>query len=97
MSINAAFVNAAKDPRDGMVPDIQLDDFTTVISSGVTGNVQSKIPASGSCLKSLFFVHTYQALTNIMNYIKTGFQHRGHLQYRVVVGRIPLNTDYISF
>ena len=31
-----------------------------------------------------------------MNHLKTGFQHRGLLQYRIVVGGMPLNADYVT-
>ena len=31
-----------------------------------------------------------------MNYLKTGFQHRGLASYRVVIGGMPINVDYIN-
>ena len=31
-----------------------------------------------------------------MNYLSTQFQHRGLLQYRVVIGGLPLNADWVN-
>ena len=31
-----------------------------------------------------------------MNYFKTGFEHRGLLHYKVVIGGMPINVDYIN-
>ena len=31
-----------------------------------------------------------------MNYFKTGFKHHGILQYRVVIGGMPLDADFIN-
>ena len=31
-----------------------------------------------------------------MNYLKTGFERRGLLNYRVVTGGMPVNADFIN-
>ena len=60
------------------------------------GNYQWQIPMSVISLKSSFFVLTNQTTTNDMNYFKTGFEHRGILQYKVVKGGMTLNADFIN-
>jgi hypothetical protein len=70
--------------------------FAIQISPSITGNYQWQIPVSVTSLKSLFFVLTNSSTTNDMNYFKTGFEHRGLLQYRVVIGGMPINADFIN-
>ena len=53
-------------------------------------------PLHGNLLKSLFFVLTDQSTRQNMNYLSTQFQHRGLLQYRVVIGGLPLNADWVN-
>ena len=48
------------------------------------------------CLKSLFFAMTDQSTRQDMNYLSTQFQHCGLLQYRVVIGGLPLNADWVN-
>ena len=97
-AVNAALVSAAKDPRDGMVriQTFSWMTFSTQITNGTVGNYQWQIPVSVTSMKSIFFVMTNLARTNDMNYLKTGFQHRGLLSYRIVVGGMPLNADFVT-
>ena len=97
-AVNAALMHAAKDPRDGMVriQTFSWQTFAIQISPNITGNFQWQIPVSVTSLKSLFFVLTNSSTTNDMNYFKTGFEHRGLLQYRVIIGGMPINADFIN-
>jgi hypothetical protein len=86
--VNSTLINAAKDPRDGLIriQTFSWTTFATQITAGLTGNYQWQIPVSVIYLKSLFFVMTDQSTKQNMNYLNTQFQHRGLLQYRVVIG-----------
>ena len=46
--------------------------------------------------EKLFFVMANQSTQNKMNCLKTGFEHRGLQNYRVVIGGMPLNADFIN-
>ena len=78
-TVNTAVIEVANDPRDGMIciQTFSWQTFATQISGKVIGNFQWQIPVSVTSLKSLFFVITNQKTSNDMNYLKTGFQHRG--------------------
>lgn len=97
-AVNAALMHAAKDPRDGMVriQTFSWQTFAIQISPGITGNYQWQIPVSVTSLKSLFFVMTNSTTSNNMNYFKTGFEHRGLLNYRVIIGGMPVNADFVN-
>ena len=47
-------------------------------------------------MKSLFFVMTDQSTRQNTNYLNTQFQYRGLLQYRVVIGGLPLHADWVN-
>ena len=96
--VNSTLINAAKDPRDGLIriQTFSWTTFATQITAGLTGNYQWQIPVSVTSLKSLFFVMTDQSTKQNMNYLSTQFQHRGLLQYRVVIGGLPLNADWVN-
>ena len=97
-AVNASLTNAAKDPRDGMIriQTFSWQTFAMQIPAGITGNYQWQIPVSVTSLKSMFFVMTNTSLQNNMNYMKTAFEHRGIQNYRVVVGGMPLNADFVN-
>jgi hypothetical protein len=97
-NVNSALVQAAKDPRDGLIR-IQTFSWTTLstqIDGSTTGTTSWTIPLSVTSLKSIFFTLTDQSNSGNMNYMKTGFQHRGLKAYRVLVGGLPLNADWVS-
>ena len=96
-AVNAALVSVAKDPRDGMVriQTFSWMTFSTQSTSGMVGNYQWQIPVIVTSMKSIFFVMTNLSRANDMNYLKTGFQHRCLLSYRIIVGGMPLNADYV--
>ena len=97
-AVNVALMHAAKDPRDGMIriQTFSWQTFAIQISPNITGNFQWQIPVNVTLLKSLFFVLTNSTTTKDMNYFKPGFEHQGLLQYRVVIGGMPINADYIN-
>ena len=39
---------------------------------------------------------TNSTTSNNMNYFKTGFEHRGLLNYRVIIGGMPVNADFVN-
>jgi hypothetical protein len=45
-------------------------------------------------MKSLFFTMTNQNTKENINYLRSGFEHRGLLRYRLVMGGMPLNADW---
>jgi len=96
--VNASLMNAVKDPCDGLIciQTFSWTTFATQITSGLVGNFQWQIPVSVTSLKSLFFVMTDQTMRQDMNYLNTQFQHCGLLQYRVVIGGLPLNADWVN-
>ena len=96
--VNTTLINAAKDPRDGLIriQTFSWTTFSTQITAGLVGNFQWQIPVSVTSLKSLFFVMTNQTTRQSMNYLNTQFQHRGLLQSRSVIGGLPLNADWIN-
>ena len=96
--VHSTLINAAKDPRDGLIR-IQTfcwTTFATQITAGLLGNFQRQIPVSVTSLKSLFFVMTDRSTRQNMNYLNTQFQHHGLLQFRVVIGGLPLNSDWVN-
>jgi len=97
-NVNAALIQAAKDPRDGLIR-IQTFSWTTLstsIAGGTTGTTSWTIPLSVTSLKSIFFTLTDQTNTGNMNYMKTGFEHRGLKAYRFLIGGLPLNADWVK-
>ena len=96
-SVNAALINAAKDPRDGMIR-IQTFSWMTLatqIQGSFLGTYSWVIPISVTSLKSIFFTLTNMSTLNNMNYMKTGFEHRGIQSYEFRVGGLPINADAV--
>jgi hypothetical protein len=94
-SVNAVLINAAKDPRDGMIRIQTFSWMTTATSilGSQLGEFSWVIPVNVTSLKSIFFTFTNTSTLNNMNYLKTGFEHRGILNYHFRVGGLPLNAD----
>lgn len=97
-AVNAQLVNAAKDPRDGMIriQTFSWGTYSTQISAGYGGLYSWTIPVSVTSMKSIFFTLTDQFTRENINYMKTGFEHRGLLRYRILIGGLPLNADWVE-
>ena len=70
--------------------------FAIQISPNITGKFQWQIPVSVTSIKSLFFVLENSTTTNDMNYFDTGFEHRGLLNYSIMIDGMPVNADFID-
>ena len=46
-------------------------------------------------MRSIFFTLTYTAYVNNMNYMHSGFEHRGLKWYCVLIGGLSLNADWV--
>ena len=97
-AVNEALMSAAKDPRDGMVriQTFSWQTFSAFIPGTHTGLYSWTIPVSVTSMKSIFFTLANQNFVNNMNFLKSGFEHRGLLRYPVLLGGLPLNTDWIN-
>lgn len=98
-AVNNSLVEAAKDRSDKMIR-IQTFSWTTyttqILSSISTGSYSWTIPVSVTSMKSIFFTLTDMANPNNANYLKSGFEHRGLKQYRILIGGLPLNADWVT-
>jgi hypothetical protein len=97
-AVNAALINAAKDPRDGMIriQTFSWATYTTQINQSNAGLFSWQIPVSVTSMKSIFFTFTDQTKREDMNYLRSGFEHRGLLRYRILIGGLPLNADWVE-
>jgi hypothetical protein len=97
-AVNAALINAAKDPRDGMIriQTFSWATYTTQINQSNAGLFSWQIPVSVTSMKSIFFTFTDQTKRENMNYLRSGFEHRGLLRYRILIGGLPLNADWVE-
>ena len=95
-NVNAALVRAAKDPRDGMIR-IQTHSWLTMtqpIQPNQGGTWSWNIPVSVTSMKSMFFTFTDVTNFNNVNKFKTAFEPRGLIKYRILVGGLPINSEY---
>jgi hypothetical protein len=97
-AVNTALINAAKDPRDGMIriQTFSWSTYTTQINQSNAGLFSWQIPVSVTSMKSIFFTFTDQTKRENMNYLRSGFEHRGLLRYRILIGGLPLNADWVE-
>ena len=47
-------------------------------------------------MKSIFFTMTNMASPNNANYLELGLKHRGLKQFCILIGGLPLNTDWVT-
>ena len=47
-------------------------------------------------MKNIFFTLTNTTYVNDMNYMHSGFDHRGLKLYCVLIGGLPLNVDWVN-
>jgi hypothetical protein len=97
-NVNDELIRAAKDPRDGMIR-IQTHSWMVLsnqITPGAYGNWSWTIPISVTSLKSIFFTFSNVSNKNNLNFLNTGFEHRGILNYRFLIGGVPVNADYVE-
>jgi hypothetical protein len=97
-NVNDELIRAAKDPRDGMIR-IQTHSWMVLsnqITPGAYGNWSWTIPISVTSLKSIFFTFSNVSNKNNLNFLNSGFEHRGLLNYRFLIGGVPVNADYIE-
>ena len=98
-SINMELINAAKDPRDGMIriQTFSWTSYATQIPSGLVGVNSWTIPVSLGSIKSVFFtLRNVGSKSNDMNCLKSGFEHRALLKYRILLGGQALSADWIT-
>jgi hypothetical protein len=97
-AVNTALIHAAKDPRDGMIriQTFSWATYTTQINQSNAGLFSWQIPVSVTSMKSIFLTFTDQTKREDMNYLRSGFEHRGLLRYRILIGGLPLNADWVE-
>lgn len=97
-NVNDELIRAAKDPRDGMIR-IQTHSWMVLsnqITPGAYGNWSWTIPISVTSLKSIFFTFSNVTNRSSLNFLNTGFEHRGIINYRFLIGGVPVNADYVE-
>jgi hypothetical protein len=97
-AVNAALINAAKDPRDGMIriQTFSWSTYSTQIQMSNAGLYSWTIPVSVTSMKSIFFTLRDNSHVENINYMRSGFEHRGLLRYRILIGGLPLNADWVE-
>lgn len=96
--VNDELIRAAKDPRDGMIR-IQTHSWMVLsnqITPGAYGNWSWTLPISVTSLKSIFFTFSNVSKKNDLNFLNSGFEHRGLINYRFLIGGVPVNADYVE-